>query len=104
MRFGAGVKVKCIEALQYGVPVVSTSVGAEGLGLHDSRAVIVADDPGEFAASLLRLYERPDAWDEQRRYILRVTERWRERPERTWRQVFAGFPGENRDASQYIRA
>ena len=45
MRFGAGVKVKCIEALQYGVPVVSTSVGAEGLGLHDSRAVIVTDDP-----------------------------------------------------------
>ena len=61
MRFGAGVKVKCIEALQYGVPVVSTSVGAEGLGLHDSRAVIVADDPREFAASLLRLYEQPDA-------------------------------------------
>ena len=57
MRFGAGVKVKCIEALQYGVPVVSTSVGAEGLGLHDSRAVIVADDAGEFAAALLALYE-----------------------------------------------
>ncbi len=99
MRFGAGVKLKCIEALQYGVPVVSTSVGAEGLGLHDSRAVIVTDDPRSFAASLLRLYESPEAWERQRGFILRVVERWREQPEPTWRQVLAPLPGEHRDAS-----
>lgn len=104
MRFGAGVKVKCVEALQYGVPVVATSVGAEGLGLHDSRAVIVTDEASEFAASLLRLYERPEAWDAQRRYILRVIERWRERPERTWRQVLTVSPGEHRDAPRRTRA
>ena len=89
MRFGAGVKVKCIEALQYGVPVVSTSVGAEGLGLHDSRAVVVADDPGEFAAALLRLYQRAEAWDDQRGFILGVIDRWRERREGTWRRALA---------------
>jgi glycosyltransferase involved in cell wall biosynthesis len=104
MRFGAGVKVKCIEALQYGVPVVSTSVGAEGLGLHDSRAVIVMDDPREFAASLLRLYEEPDAWSGQRRHILSVVARWRDQPEGTWRQVLAPFPGEHRHALRHIRA
>jgi O-antigen biosynthesis protein len=98
MRFGAGVKVKCIEALQYGVPVVSTSVGAEGLGLHDSRAVVVADDPTKFAASVLTLYEQPAAWGAQRRHILRVTERWREQPERTWRQVLGASPEEYRHA------
>ena len=100
MRFGSGVKVKCIEALQHGVPVVSTSVGAEGLGLHDSRAVIVADDPREFAESLLQLHEEPDAWSTQRRHILRVVERWRERPERSWRQLLARFPGEYRHAAR----
>jgi hypothetical protein len=104
MRFGAGVKVKCIEALQHGVPVVSTSVGVEGLGLHDSRAVIVADDPRQFATSLLRLYERADAWESQRRYILGVIERWRDRPEGTWRQVLTSSPGEHRHASRHIRA
>jgi len=104
MRFGAGVKVKCIEALQYGVPVVSTSVGAEGLGLHDSRAVIVADDAGEFAAALLALYARPDAWSAQRGHILRVIERWREQPERSWRQLLTAFPGEYRDAPRHTRA
>ena len=55
------------------MPVVSTSVGVEGLGLHDSRAVIVTDEPREFAASLLRL-QQPDAWDSQRRFILGVIE------------------------------
>ena len=103
MRFGAGVKVKCLEALQYGVPVVSTSVGAEGLGLHDSRAVVMTDDPHEFAMSLLRLYETRDAWEEQRTHILRVIGRWRDRPQRTWRQAFASSPGENRDAPRNIR-
>jgi GT2 family glycosyltransferase len=103
MRFGAGVKIKCLEALQYGVPVVSTSVGAEGLGLHDSRAVVVTDDPHEFATSLLRLYETPDAWEQQRRHILGVIDRWRDRPDRTWRQVLASNPGEQRHASRDTR-
>ena len=103
MRFGAGIKVKCLEALQYGVPVVSTSVGAEGLGLHDSRAVVVTDDPQEFATSLLRLYETPEVWEQQRRHILGVIERWRDQPDRTWRQVLASNPGEDRHASRDTR-
>jgi O-antigen biosynthesis protein len=104
MRFGAGVKVKCIEALQYGVPVVSTSVGAEGLGLHDSRAVIVTDDPREFAVSLLRLYQERDAWAGQRRHILNVIERWRDQPDGTWRQVLAPSSGEHQHAARHIHA
>jgi hypothetical protein len=99
MRVGSGVKVKCIEALQHGVPVVSTSVGAEGLGLHDSRAVVVADDPGQFAASLLQLHDDSDVWSAQRRHILRVAERWRERPERTWRQLLAPISEEDPHAA-----
>jgi O-antigen biosynthesis protein len=103
MRYGAGVKVKCIEALQYGVPVVSTTVGAEGLGLCDTRALVVTDDPQAFAASILRLYEEPDAWTAQRRHILRLVERWQEQPERTWRDVLAPS-GEDRDALRRTRA
>jgi glycosyltransferase involved in cell wall biosynthesis len=104
MRFGAGVKVKCIEALQYGVPVVSTSVGAEGLGVHDSRAVAVTDDAGEFAAAVLALYARPETWSAQRGHILRVIERWRQEPERSWRQLLTASPGENRDGVRHARA
>jgi GT2 family glycosyltransferase len=104
MRFGAGVKVKSIEALQYGVPVVSTSVGAEGLGVHDSRAVIVTDDASEFAAAVLALYARPESWNEQRGHILRVVERWRQDPERRWRQLLTASPGEYTDGLRHARA
>jgi glycosyltransferase involved in cell wall biosynthesis len=104
MRFGAGVKVKCIEALQHGVPVVATSVGAEGLGLHDSRAVIVADDAAGFADAVLALYARPDVWSVQRGHILRVSERWREQHERSWQQLLTASPGEYRDDSRHTRA
>ena len=98
MRVGAGVKVKCLEALQHGVPVVSTSVGAEGLRLGDTRAVVVADEPAAFAASVLELYESPLAWDRQRTCLTRVAARWAEQPERTWRDVLAMPDGESRHA------
>jgi glycosyltransferase involved in cell wall biosynthesis len=87
MRVGSGVKVKCLEALQHGVPVVSTPVGAEGLSLRDPRAVVVADAAAVFAAAVLDLYGSPDAWTRQRAHVLRVAEAWRARPERTWRDV-----------------
>jgi glycosyltransferase involved in cell wall biosynthesis len=38
-----------------GVPVVSTTVGAEGLRYNDGRDLIVADDPASFAAACVRL-------------------------------------------------
>ncbi len=52
LRFGAGVKGKVIEALQQGVPLVSTSVGAEGLPGAD-RVMHIADDPASFAEKIL---------------------------------------------------
>ena len=67
MRFGAGVKIKYLETLQHAVPVVATSVGAEGLAIADSRGVIVANDPHTFAGQVLRLYRDEQAWNAQRR-------------------------------------
>jgi O-antigen biosynthesis protein len=87
VRVGSGVKVKCLEAIQHGVPVVSTAVGAEGLSLRDPRAVVVADAADAFAGAVLGLYGSPDAWTRQRAHVLRVAEAWRARPERTWRDV-----------------
>ena len=42
-----------------GVPVVSTSVGAEGLAVADGRDISLADDPATFAARCLELLDRP---------------------------------------------
>lgn len=54
---GAGVKFKVVEALVRGVPVVTTSVGNEGI--HPADAAHVADDPAGFAAHVVRTLRDP---------------------------------------------
>jgi glycosyltransferase involved in cell wall biosynthesis len=56
---GAGVKVKLIQALQAGLPVVSTSMGMEGTGFEHSIHLLVADTPREFAACVRKLIVDP---------------------------------------------
>lgn len=52
---GSGTSIKVIEALAHGCAVVTTSVGARGLGLVSGEQALVADDPLEFAAEVSRL-------------------------------------------------
>ncbi len=55
LTYGAGVKGKIVEAIHYGVPVVTTSIGAEGL--PDADTVLeIEDDPTRFTESVLMLY------------------------------------------------
>lgn len=61
LRVGAGVKGKVVEALHYGVPLVTTTVGAEGLdGLE--AAIPVSDDANELARQVARLLTDDDYW------------------------------------------
>lgn len=55
MLHGAGVKLKTIEAIQNGLPVVSTPVGNQGTGLEHGRDILVTDDPRQFALYIERL-------------------------------------------------
>jgi glycosyltransferase involved in cell wall biosynthesis len=58
MRIGGGVRLKLLEALALEAPVVSTSMGAEGvLGLQDGEHCLLADQPEHFAAAVLRLLD-----------------------------------------------
>jgi GT2 family glycosyltransferase len=57
---GSGVRVKLLEAYAAGIPVVSTRVGAEGLGTKDGEFCALADDPAEFAARVLALLRDPE--------------------------------------------
>jgi GT2 family glycosyltransferase/glycosyltransferase involved in cell wall biosynthesis/SAM-dependent methyltransferase len=55
LRYGAGVKNKVVEAMHYGVPVVTTSIGAEGLeNIED--CLCIADDAETFASKVISLY------------------------------------------------
>ena len=62
LRFGAGMKGKVGDALSYGLPVVTTAVGAEGMALRDGEDVLIAAAPGEFAAAVVRLYRDEELW------------------------------------------
>jgi len=52
LRAGGGMRVKIVDAWLKGIPVVSTSIGAEGLEFRDGDNILVADKPEEFAAAV----------------------------------------------------
>jgi glycosyltransferase involved in cell wall biosynthesis len=54
LRFGGGTRVKILEAFAWRIPVVSTSVGCEGLGATADEHLLVADDPEHFAQACVR--------------------------------------------------
>ena len=60
LRYGAGVKGKVIEALYYNDPVITTSVGAEGID-NSYNQMIVADEPGNFVEKCVNLYNDKEA-------------------------------------------
>lgn len=60
LRLGGGTRLKIPEAMAMGLPVVSTSVGAEGLDIHPGEDILIADDPTSFAKSVLQLLSDPE--------------------------------------------
>jgi polysaccharide biosynthesis protein PslH len=55
LRIGGGTRIKILEAMAMGKPVVSTSVGAEGLDVEDGRNLLIANNPQEFSAKIEKL-------------------------------------------------
>jgi sugar transferase (PEP-CTERM/EpsH1 system associated) len=55
IRVGGGTRLKIYEAMAMGLPIVSTTVGAEGLPVSDGAELLIADAPAEFAASVVRV-------------------------------------------------
>jgi GT2 family glycosyltransferase/SAM-dependent methyltransferase/glycosyltransferase involved in cell wall biosynthesis len=62
LRYGAGMKGKVTQSLAHGLPVVTTTVGAEGLGAVDGRDMLIADDPEAFADAIVRAYSDDALW------------------------------------------
>lgn len=60
---GSGTRVKILEAWAAGVPVVSTSIGAEGLDARNATDLLLADSPAEFADCINRLLSSADLRD-----------------------------------------
>jgi glycosyltransferase involved in cell wall biosynthesis len=60
IRFGSGTRIKIIEAFAHRVPVVSTTIGAEGLDALAGVHLLLAEEPEAFAAACQRLATEPD--------------------------------------------
>jgi len=59
---GAGMKGKVGQALSFGLPVVTTSIGAEGIGLRDYHSALISDDPQGIAERIIACYQDPALW------------------------------------------
>jgi sugar transferase (PEP-CTERM/EpsH1 system associated) len=59
LRIGGGTRLKILEAMALGTPVVATSKGAEGLEVTDRENILIADEPTDFADQVLHLLRDP---------------------------------------------
>jgi glycosyltransferase involved in cell wall biosynthesis len=55
LRIGSGMRMKILEGVSWHVPIVSTSIGAEGLPMHHNENCFLADNPGDFCESILKI-------------------------------------------------
>jgi GT2 family glycosyltransferase/glycosyltransferase involved in cell wall biosynthesis len=62
LPYGAGLKGKVTQALSYGLPVVTTTIGAEGLDAVDGEQLLVADDPEGLAARTVAALSDDELW------------------------------------------
>lgn len=63
LRMGSGTRLKVLEALAAGRPVLSTTVGAEGIVAESGEQILIADEPERFAEQIIRVLRNPEFGD-----------------------------------------
>ena len=86
LRIGGGTRLKIVESLAIGTPVVSTTIGAQGLDLIHNANVLLADSPQDFATQILRGLARPPL-----RHHLTLNGLRTARERFSWRHIGAGL-------------
>lgn len=64
LKFGAGLKGKLIDAMQYGTPNVTTSIGAEAMHNNLPWSGYITDDVNEFSEKSIELYTNEKTWEQ----------------------------------------
>ncbi len=63
LRYGAGMKGKIGQSLEYSLPVVSTRIGTEGMNLVAEQHILEANNTADFAKQILRIYNDASLWN-----------------------------------------
>lgn len=63
LRYGAGIKGKIGQSLEFGLPLVTTSIGAEGFNFKENRNIIVGNTSQEIVENILLLYKNKEVWE-----------------------------------------
>jgi glycosyltransferase involved in cell wall biosynthesis len=99
LRIGGGTRLKIYESMAAGVPVVSTTVGAEGLHVSHPENIRMADTPAAFAAECIHLLENRETRESMATAALQmVTSRF------SWDRVTRDFEDILIDAGEHLRA
>ncbi len=83
---GGGMRVKIVDAWMWGLPVVSTTIGAEGIETRPGENILIADTPAEFAQAVVRLLRDREAGQR----IGQAGRRWAEQ-RYDWRTVYRAW-------------
>jgi glycosyltransferase involved in cell wall biosynthesis len=59
VRIGGGTRLKVVEGLAMAKPIVTTSLGCEGIAVREGEHLLIADDPSAFASAILELFADP---------------------------------------------
>jgi glycosyltransferase involved in cell wall biosynthesis len=83
LRAGGGMRVKILDAFARGIPVVSTSIGCEGIAATPGEEILIADDPADFAGAVVEVMR-------DKQLARRLSERGRQLVEARydWRVVY----------------
>jgi glycosyltransferase involved in cell wall biosynthesis len=89
LRLGSGTRIKILHAMAMGLPVVSTSLGCEGLDVVDGVHLLIRDEPKAFAEAILQLDRDLDLWQQLRDNGRNLVE-----TKYDWQQIFADYEQE----------
>jgi len=80
LHFGSGMRVKVLDALTWGMPLVSTSFGCQGLAVTPGEHILIADRPADFAAAVSRVIQNRALADQlatNGRHLIETRYDWR---------------------------
>lgn len=89
LRLGSGTRIKILHAMAMGLPVVSTSLGCEGLEVTHGEHLLISDRPEEFARAILKLNSERQLWQKLRTNGRKLVEE-----KYDWQQIFTEYERE----------